>query len=400
LKKRGDYLSVQKRQEKRQQKRENVSTTVMSNPVKDETAGNTADTADTTVAAPTAGIKADTAAAVPTAVNKADTADTVAAVPDLCEAANLTAKRTDRDSLLILFTLAATAVFYYGNRAGIIIGLSLVTAVAADFICTLILKKPRFSGTLPAIITGLINALILPSSVPFSAVVIGGIVSIVLLRYTFGGVSHEIINPSAGALLFLYYAFPGKLSVYVPIFTDIGTEAVVYPKTTDPSFFYRLINSRVVTGDFFDLLTGRLSSVMGGCVLIALVAGFIYVIRRDISGISLFTASACFFSISFLYTKDLVFALYALAGVLPAIVFTALMTTAYFSGRGNAIEAKALYGILLGAVCALFIWYSRNEYGGFFACVILSPLAAYLSTHRWDLTYISRKLRRIKLSRE
>jgi Na+-translocating ferredoxin:NAD+ oxidoreductase RnfD subunit len=310
------------------------------------------------------------------------------------------ASKTDRDSLLILTVLAATAIYYYGSRAVFIIALSLLTTVTADFLCTLILKKQRFTGTLPAIVTGLINALILPSSMPYMAVVIGGIVSIVLLRYCFGGISHEIINPSAGTLLFLYYAFPGRLSVYVPIFTDIGLDAVVYPKTTDPSFFYRLINSRVVTGNYFDLLTGRLTSVMGGCAAIALIAGLIYVIRRDFSGIAFLSAAACFFVISFLYTDNVTFAYYAFAGVLPGIVFTSLMPSAHFSGRFFGIESKVIYGLLLGAVCALFVWYSRNEYGAFFAAVILSPLAAYFRTHNWDLSRLRPKSRRVKLSRE
>lgn len=301
---------------------------------------------------------------------------------------------------MILLTLAAVAVLYYGSRALIILFISVLTTVFSDGVCSLIMKKPRFSGTLPAVITGLINALILPPTVPYVAVLIGGLVSVVLLRYCFGGVSHEIINPSAGALLFLYYAFPGRLSVYVPIFTDIETKATVYPTVTGESFFYRLINSRIVTGGWFDLLTGRLTSVMGGCALIALAAGLIYVVRRDVSALSLLFAAGGFFAGSLLVTDSLSIAAFALAGVFPGLIFTALLPTARFSGRVSGLEAKILYGLLLGAVCAVFVWYSRNEYGAFFAAVILSPLSAYFSSHSWDFSRIIPSQRRVKLSKE
>jgi electron transport complex protein RnfD len=369
--KRGDNLSVQKRQQ------------------------NTQNTVPAAVENP----GADVAAAVPEKLG----ADALTAVSGSSAASSdkiqLNGSSTVmRDSLMILTVLAATAIFYYGSRAAALIAISLVTVIVTDLICALLTGKPRFSGTPSAIVTGFVNALILPSAVPLVTVIIGGIVSVALLRYCFGG--REIINPSAGALLFLYYAFPGKLSVYVPIFTDLGTEAVVYPKTTGESFFYRLINSRITSGDFFDLLTGRLTSVMGGCVLIAIAAGIIYVIHRDMSGVSLFTAAGCFFAISFLINRDLTNAAFALAGVLPAMVFTALLPTAAFTGRLSGFEAKAVYGLLLGAVCAVFVWYSRNEYGGFFAGVILSPLAAYFGSHYWDFSRILPRTRRVKLSRK
>ncbi|MDR0944238.1 MAG: RnfABCDGE type electron transport complex subunit D [Ruminococcus sp.] len=304
------------------------------------------------------------------------------------------------DTLIVTSVLAITAVFYYGRRAAVIALISVAAAVLSDIAASLLryksLKpKTLFSGFLPAIGTGLINAVIMPVTIPYGAVIAGAVVSVLVLRAAFGGVRSEIINPSAGALLFVFYAFPGRLNIFTRIFTDLPLSAVIYPENAGGSFFGRLINEGVITGDIPELVAGRLPFMMGGCLLLIIAAAVFFIIRRDFSGISFITACAVFFGITYAVRGDITVCLYALAGILPAITLTALTLTSRFSG----FSAKLIYGALLGGVCALFVWYSKNEYGGFFAAVILSPLAVYFANSGWGLkNIIPDRFKKIKLS--
>jgi Na+-translocating ferredoxin:NAD+ oxidoreductase RnfD subunit len=304
------------------------------------------------------------------------------------------------DTLIVTFVLAITAVFYYGRRAAVIALISVAAAVLCDIIASLLRyqsfkAKTLFSGFLPAVGTGLINAVIMPVTIPYSAVITAAIVSVLVLRAAFGGKDGEIINPSAGALLFVFYAFPGRLNLFTRIFTDLPLSGVIYPENAGGSFFGRLINERVITGDIPELIAGRLPFIMGGCLLLIAAAAVFFIIRRDISGVSFIASCAVFVGISYLVTADPIACLYSLAGILPAITLTALTGTSKFSG----FSAKLIYGILLGSVCALFVWYSKNEYGGFFAAVILSPLSAFFAHSGWRLrNVIPDRFKKIKLS--
>ncbi|MDR0987451.1 MAG: RnfABCDGE type electron transport complex subunit D [Ruminococcus sp.] len=299
------------------------------------------------------------------------------------------------DTMIIGIVLAASAVFYYGRRAFVIVLISVLCSVAAQIAVSLLLKKGVFNEIIPAMGVGLINALILPVTIPYSAVIIAAVVSVAILRNVFGGQKFEVINPSAGALLFLFYAFPGKLQIFTNIFPELPLTETVYPDGTVSSFFGSLINAGLTVGDYPELLAGRLPFVMGGCSLLIIASLLMYIIRKDISGFAFIAAGGSFFGISFLAGGGLRAAVYALAGVLPAMVLTALPVSSRFS----SVSAKIIYGVLLGLVCSLFVWYSKNEYGGYFACVILSPLSAYFANNEWNLKRIlPAKLRRMKLS--
>jgi hypothetical protein len=220
-------------------------------------------------------------------------------------------------------------------------------------------------------------------------------VSVLVLRAAFGGSDSEIINPSAGALLFIFYAFPGRLTLFTRIFTDLPLSNVIYPENAAGSFFGRLINEGVISGDIPELIAGRLPFVIGGCLLLTVAAAAFFIIRRDFSGVSLIACLAVFFGISLLVSKSPQVCIYALAGVLPAITLTALTKTSRFA----SVSAKLIYGLMLGGVCALFVWYSKNEYGGFFSAVILSPLSAYFANSGWTLRkIIPERFKKIKLS--
>jgi electron transport complex protein RnfD len=320
-------------------------------------------------------------------------------------------KHLSLDSLIILPVLSFTAVFYYGGRAFLLLLLSLVTAALTDMLCNTVLHWSELKAehtrrtavlskilvkTLPsALITGFINALILPAAVPFTAVIAGNVIAIALLRYCFGGEDNEIINPSAGMLLFLFYAFPGRISVFTPVFEKLPLTNAVFPDNTAESFLHHLINSQTVPGDIAELLSGRLPSVMGGCALVVAVAAFVYLIRRDIPFSAFVSASAVIFGVSFLVTDSAYAALYALFGVLPAFIFAALPVSARFT----KLSARLMYGLILGSLTAVFVWYSKNEYGAFFAAVILSPLAVYLRSHDWSFKQLlPRHLKNVKLS--
>ncbi len=62
------------------------------------------------------------------------------------------------------------------------------------------------------LVTGILYALILPSTIPYWMVAIGVSVGIILSKELFGGSGMNILNPALACRTFLYFSFPSKLS--------------------------------------------------------------------------------------------------------------------------------------------------------------------------------------------
>lgn len=62
------------------------------------------------------------------------------------------------------------------------------------------------------LVTGILYALILPSSIPYWMVAVGVATGVILSKEVFGGSGMNIVNPALACRAFLFFTFPGKMS--------------------------------------------------------------------------------------------------------------------------------------------------------------------------------------------
>ena len=62
------------------------------------------------------------------------------------------------------------------------------------------------------LVTGILYALILPSTIPYWMVAVGVSVGVILSKEIFGGSGMNIMNPALSCRAFLFFTFPGKMS--------------------------------------------------------------------------------------------------------------------------------------------------------------------------------------------
>jgi len=62
------------------------------------------------------------------------------------------------------------------------------------------------------LVTGILYALILPSTIPYWMVAVGVSVGVILAKEVFGGSGMNIVNPALACRAFLFFTFPGKMS--------------------------------------------------------------------------------------------------------------------------------------------------------------------------------------------
>lgn len=62
------------------------------------------------------------------------------------------------------------------------------------------------------LVTGILYALILPSTIPYWMVAVGVATGVILSKEVFGGSGMNIVNPALACRAFLFFTFPGKMS--------------------------------------------------------------------------------------------------------------------------------------------------------------------------------------------
>ncbi|MFI0434136.1 MAG: Na(+)-transporting NADH-quinone reductase subunit B [Parachlamydiaceae bacterium] len=62
------------------------------------------------------------------------------------------------------------------------------------------------------LVTGILYALILPSTIPYWMVAVGVATGVILGKEVFGGAGMNIVNPALACRAFLFFTFPGKMS--------------------------------------------------------------------------------------------------------------------------------------------------------------------------------------------
>lgn len=89
----------------------------------------------------------------------------------------------------------------------------IIIAYAAGGLCEALFAIVRqHEITEGFIVTGILYALILPSTIPYWMVAVGVAIGVILSKEVFGGSGMNIVNPALACRAFLFFAFPGKMS--------------------------------------------------------------------------------------------------------------------------------------------------------------------------------------------
>lgn len=111
--------------------------------------------------------------------------------------------------VLALLPAAFASVYFFGLNSVRIITISLATALVTELLMNLIMKRPVSVHDGSAVITGLLFAFNLPPAAPWYLVVAGSFFSIAIVKWAFGGLGYNFMNPALGGRIFVLAAWSG-----------------------------------------------------------------------------------------------------------------------------------------------------------------------------------------------
>ena len=94
-----------------------------------------------------------------------------------------------RDVCIALLPAAVAGVLFFGYRSAIILALSVAAAVLSEWLYCKAAHCRNTIGDFSAVVTGMLLAMNLPSTVPYWMPVIGSVIAILLCKMIFSAVS-------------------------------------------------------------------------------------------------------------------------------------------------------------------------------------------------------------------
>ena len=182
--------------------------------------------------------------------------------------------------ILALLPAYVVSVFEFGWGALITAAISVCVCVLTEWaISRYLLKEHKQTiGDLSAVLTGLLLAFNLPSSIDWWIVVIGAIVAIGVGKMTFGGLGQNPFNPALVGRVFLLISFPAQMTTW-PLAQGFATKYIDAETGATPLYY---LKHMMKTGDLSvmenlpalkDAFLGAMGGSLGEVCALALIAG-------------------------------------------------------------------------------------------------------------------------------
>ena len=192
----------------------------------------------------------------------------------------------------VLIALVPTFIFsvvFFGLGAILVTLTSVVACLVFEYVIQKYLMKQRptiWDGS--AIITGVLLAFNLPSSLPLWIVVIGALVAIGIGKMSFGGLGNNIFNPALVGRVFLLISFPVQMTTW-PVPNGFATADAV-TGATPLALVKEAVKNGQSVGDILssggvstgNLILGNIGGSLGEVAAIGLLLGFAYMLIRKI----------------------------------------------------------------------------------------------------------------------
>ena len=168
-----------------------------------------------------------------------------------------------RDVCIALLPAAVAGVLFFGYRSAIILALSVAAAVLSEWLYC------KAAHCRSAVVTGMLLAMNLPSTVPYWMPVIGSVIAILLCKMIFGGIGQNFINPALAARAILALSWASLMNTFAtPAFGNLAGDDAVASATP--------IGAAAGTYTLGQLFLGNIPGTSGETCKLALRIGAAY----------------------------------------------------------------------------------------------------------------------------
>ena len=294
--------------------------------------------------------------------------------------------------ILALLPAYVVSVIEFGWGALITAAICVLACVCTEYVISryLLKEQKQTIGDLSAVLTGLLLAFNLPSSLDWWIVLIGAVVAIGVGKMSFGGLGQNPFNPALVGRVFLLISFPAQMTTWPTpqgfntsyLDAETGATPLYYlkhiMKTGDTSF---VENLPALKDAFLGVMGGSLGEV---CALALILGGLFLICARVITWhipVSIIATVALF---SWIATP---------AGMEPCtfigyeLLSGGLMLGAFFMATDYVTSpmtawGKIIFGIGIGFIMMVIRTWGAYPEGMSFAILIMNACVPLLNKFR------------------
>ena len=274
----------------------------------------------------------------------------------------VTSSKLMLDVIIALLPATLFGIYHFKLDALLVVVTTITTCVLSEYVYEKLMKKTITINDFSAVVTGLLLALNLPSSVPLWIPIIGGMFAIIVVKQLYGGLGQNFMNPALGARCFLLISFTGRMTTFT-------LDGITSPTPL------AVINSGGSV-NLLDMFIGNIGGTIGETSVIAILIGAAYLIGKHVINVRIpFTYLISFSVLVLLFSNksfDVEYLLCELCGG-GLMLGAFFMATDYVTSPITPL-GKIVFGIILGLLTFLFRMYGNNAEGVSYAIIISNLL--------------------------
>lgn len=278
------------------------------------------------------------------------------------------------DVIIALIPALIASAFIFGARTIAVTALSVASCVLAEYICRKVMKREQTVGDLSAVVTGILLAYNLPSTIPYWIIVVGAVIAIVIVKQMFGGIGQNFVNPALAARIILMSSFPAKMSGAA--FVNPSMENVTMTSASPLAIIAQ--NNYDALPTLKEMFLGLTRGCIGEVCAVALIVGGIYlVIRKVISPVIplVYVGTVAVFML-IAFKGDFNMVAYQILGgglVLGAIYMATDYTTSPITFKG-----KIVFAIGCGLITSVIRLFGSLPEGVSFSIILMNIFVPYI----------------------
>lgn len=279
------------------------------------------------------------------------------------EKSSVTTKNIMLDVVIALFPALIAAIIFFGPRAIMVVGISVLSCVVFEWLFNVVCKKQSHVNDLSAVVTGVILAFNLPYTIPVHIIIIGAFIAIVIVKMLFGGIGQNFANPAITARIVLFISFTGAM-------TDFSIDGV---SGATPLALMKAGNMTELP-TVLQMFLGQKGGSLGEVSVLALLIGGCYLVyKKVISPVIPVTYIGTVFVLSFVLGGDPVYHILSGGLFLGAVFMATDYTTSPITKRG-----KYIFAFGCGVITVLIRMYGAYPEGVSFAILLMNILTPHI----------------------
>ncbi len=283
------------------------------------------------------------------------------------------------DVIIALVPAMAVAVYQFGFRVLALIAVSVVSCVFFEWGYRKLMKKPDSIGDLSACVTGILIAMVIPSSAPLWMPVVGAAFSIVVVKQLYGGIGKNFLNPALASRAFLMASWPVIMTTWaVPKALAGSIDATTM--ATPLSYIYNMKAGEALpdTFSYANMLIGNVPGCIGEISAAALLIGGAYLLVRKVISWRI--------PVAFIGTVAVITFIFPMNGVAHfdwmlsnvlsgGLLLGAIFMATDYSSSPVTLNGQLLYGFGCGALTVLIRYFGGFPEGVSYAILIMNLCA-------------------------